>query len=68
MTEQAVHMEIPTETCTHDIKKNANLQHYFFRFMVFSGCFGSYANLGLFVLLLLFFLCKRDCFDGKSEI
>ena len=29
MTEQAVDTEIPTETCTHDIKKG-NLQHYFF--------------------------------------
>ena len=33
--EQAVDMEIPTETCTHDLKKNVNLQHYFFRFRVF---------------------------------
>ena len=30
MTEQAVDMEIPKETCTHDIKKNVNLRHYFF--------------------------------------
>ena len=28
VTEQAVNMEIPTETCTHDLKKNVYLQHY----------------------------------------
>ena len=28
VTEQAVNMEIPTETCTHDLKKNVHLQHY----------------------------------------
>ena len=28
VTEQAVNMEIPKETCTHDLKKNVYLQHY----------------------------------------
>ena len=36
MTEQAVHMEISTETCTRDLKKIVNLLHYFFRFRVFT--------------------------------
>ena len=54
MTEQAVDMEIPTEICTHEIK-NDNLQ---FSFQVFFfGRFGSYANFGLFIMVV--FLCKR---------
>ena len=56
MTEQAVDMEIPTEICTQEIK-NDNLQHYFFRFRFFFGRFGSYANFGLFIMVV--FLCKR---------
>ena len=36
MTEQAVNMEISTETCTRDLKKIVNLLHYFFRFRVFT--------------------------------
>ena len=38
MTEQAVDMEISTETCTHYIKI-VNLQHYFFRLRVFFRTF-----------------------------
>ena len=72
MTEQAVNMEISTETCTRDLKKSVNLLHYFFRFRVFYGRFGSYANFDVFVVVLSFrfvdFLCKGDCFDGKNEI
>ena len=36
MTEQAVNMEISTETCIRDLKKIVNLLHYFFRFRVFT--------------------------------
>ena len=66
MTEQAVDMEIPTETCTHDIKK---------MLVYFIERFGSYANFGLFVMVVslwsfrfIVFLCKRDCFDNKNDI
>ena len=54
MTEQAVQMEIPTETCTHDIKKNANLQHYFFRFMVFPD-FSAATPISVFSFCCCFF-------------
>ena len=42
MTEQAVDMEIPTETSTHDIKK---------MLVYFIERFSSYTNFGLFVML-----------------
>ena len=67
MTEQAVDMEIPTETFTHDIKKSY-LQHYFFRFRVFFRTFQQLRQFrafrcGGFVLL---FLCKRDCSASRA--
>ena len=46
--QQAVDTEIPTETCTPDIKKNGNLQHYFFLRQ-----FGSF-RCNRFVLLFLY--------------
>ena len=69
MTEQAVDMEIPTETCTHDLKKNVNLQHYFFRFRVFSDVSAAtlISVLSLWSFRFVVFLCKRDCFDGKNK-
>ena len=58
MTEQAVDMEIPTETFTHDIKKSY-LQHYFFRFRVFFRMFQQLRQFrafrcGGFVLLFFY--------------
>ena len=58
MTEQAVDMEIPTETFTHDIKKSY-LQHFFFRFRVFFRTFQQLRQFrafryGGFVLLFFY--------------
>ena len=54
MTEQAVDMEIPTETCTQE-KKNVNYSIISFVSGFFiSGRFGSYANFGLFVMVVSF--------------
>ena len=52
--DKAVDMEIPTETCSHDLKKN--LIHSIISFVsgFFFGRFGSYANFGLFVMLVSF--------------
>ena len=46
VTEQAINMEIPTETCTHDFKKIFNLHYYFYintfaLFLSFQGCFSD---------------------------
>ena len=69
MTEQAVDMGIPAETCTHELK-SVNLQHYFFRFRVFSDVSAAtpISVIWLWSFRFVVFLGKRDRFVGKNEI
>ena len=69
MTEQAVDVVIPTETCTHDPKKMLIYGTISFVSGFFLS-FGSYANFELFAMVVSFccFLCKRDFLNGKNEI
>ena len=70
MTKQAADIEIPTETCTHDIKK-------IFIYSIISFVSGFFLDVSAARLISVFslwsfrfdvFLCRRDCFDGKNEI
>ena len=69
MTEQAVDMEIPTETCTHNLKEM--LIYSIISFV--SGFFSDVSAatlisvLSLWSFRLVVFLCKRDCFDDKNK-
>ena len=68
MTEQAVDMEIPKETFTHDIKKSY-LQHYFFLFRVFFSNVSAATPISGFSLWwfrFVVFLCKRDCSASRA--
>ena len=68
--DKAVDMEIPTEKCSHDLKKN--LIHSIISFV--SGFFpdvSAATPISVFSLCsfrFVVFLCKRDCYDGKNEI
>ena len=69
MTEQAVDMEIPTETFTHDIKKSY-LQHYFFRFRVFFRTFQQLRQFRAFRcggFVLLFFYANGSASRAGEE-
>ena len=65
-------MEIPTETCTHDLKKMliyriiSFVSGFFFRTFRQLRQFPSFSY-GRFVLYFSM-QCKRDCFDGKNKI
>ena len=51
------------------LKKNVNLQHYFFRLRAFSDVSAAtlISVLSLWSFRLVVFLCKRDCFDDKNK-
>ena len=71
MTEQAVDMEIPTETCSQDLKKNVNYSIISFVSGFFFPDVSAATPISVFSLWsfrFVVFLCKSDCFDGKNEI
>ena len=71
MTEQAADMEIPTDTCTHDIKKMLIYSISSFVLRVFFLDVLATKPISVFSLCSFrfdVFLCKRECFDGNNEI
>ena len=70
MTEQAVDVEIPTETCTHDLKKMLIYGTISFVSGVFFYVSAAtpISNFSQWSFRFVVFLCKRDFLNGKNEI
>ena len=68
MTEQAVDMEIPTETCTQDIKKSVSLLHRTFRQLRLFRSFRYGRFVSLFFYANATFLIIKMIYDRFLQV